>query len=351
MTIYDAYGRPFKSLRIAVTDLCNFKCFFCHREGVEGVKDELNVEEFALIAKASRALGAEDVKLTGGEPLLKPRIEHLVAQLNEIGFKDISMTTNGYLLKKLAPALIDSGLKRINVSLHSLRRERFRKITGVDALERVVEGIQTALELGLPVTINVTVLKGINEDELMDLISFASSRGMNVHLIELHPVGRGKDVFNQAHSFPDELLNELEKRASRKEIRRLHNRLRFIMENGSIVELVRPVSNPLFCAGCLRIRVSPDGKLYPCLNEYNRLVDVKDIIRSDLEEDEKIERIMKKIVEINRFRRPYAMWSIQYEKEIIMGDKERWCEFKKLYRKKNFTFRIGMPKRDGTLQL
>ncbi len=337
MRLYDAYGRPFKSLRIAVTYLCNFNCFFCHREGVERVNDELDWTEQAIISQVAKDVGAEDVKLTGGEPLVKQGITNLVSKLDELGYNDISMTTNGFLLKEKAAELKEAGLRRVNVSLHSLKPERFAYITGVNALEKVLEGIEEARKVGLRVFINVTVLRGINEDELGEIISYAVNREMSVHLIELHPVGKAREVFSNFHGFPQDLIKKLEKEAIRTEIRALHNRMRYVMSNGAIVELVQPVSNPLFCAGCMRIRLSPDGKLYPCLNDYNHYVDVKSILRDEtLSYNEKIEQLREAFYIVNRYRRPYHLWTLEFERNKII---KHWDEFKRLYMR-NRRFRL-----------
>jgi len=320
MRLRDPYGRPFKSFRVAVTYACNFNCFFCHREGIDGVKDELSWDEIALIAKAAIKVGAEDVKLTGGEPLVKQGIINLIRELRDSGFKDISLTTNGYLLSNFAARLKEAGISRVNVSLHTLKRERFMYITGIDGLQRVIEGIERAKDNSLNIFINVTVLRGVNDDEILDIINFAAERGLNVHLIELHPVGKAKDdeIFTKFHGFPEDIINKLEKKAVKIEIRRLHNRIRYIMEEGIVVEIVQPVGNPLFCAGCMRIRLSPDGKLYPCLNEYKHFVDVKNLVRSNLRHEDKMEKLIDAFIKVNKMRKPYYLWNINYEKNVLL---------------------------------
>ncbi len=343
VTLYDAYARPFKSLRMAVTYACNFNCFFCHREGIDKLyEEELTWEELSLISRVARKLGAEDIKITGGEPLLKRGISNLIRDLSEYGFRDVSLSTNGYFLKDKIGELVNTGLKRINVSLHTLNRERFKLITGVDALDRVLEGLLETRDFGIKVFINFTILKGINEDEILDVIEFALAHGFNVHLIELHPVGRAKENFEMHHSFPREVLEYLESRSSKIEIRPLHYRLRYII-GGSLVELVQPVSNPLFCAGCTRIRVSPDGKLYPCLNSFSEHVNVKEILRnSELNEEMKEYLIEEAFLKVNEQRRPYNLWNLDYEKNVFSKYSDKVEALRK------HVSRIQLPKRYTT---
>nr|WP_257720674.1 GTP 3',8-cyclase MoaA [Ignicoccus islandicus] len=341
--LYDSYGRPFKSLRISITYACNFNCFFCHREGIDGlIKDELEWYEFSIIARIARKLGAEDVKITGGEPLLKKGLVELISELNNYGYENIGVSTNGYLLRDQAKELVQAGLKRINVSLHSLNRERFKLITGVDALNRVLEGLMEVKEYDIPVFINFTVLKGINDKEIFDIIKFAINNDFNIHLIELHPVGKAKSNFNIYHTFPQEVLKFLETQASRVEVRPLHYRLRYIV-SGSVIEIVQPVSNPLFCAGCMRIRVSPDGKLYPCLNSFSEYVDTKEILRNPyLSENEKVQLIEDAFLKVNEMRKPYNLWNLDYEKNFYSNYTD---EVKRLRKRIS---RLYIPKRMST---
>jgi len=313
--IRDAYGRPLATLRVAVTEKCNFRCVFCHSEGVDSSTEEMNVEDYRIIAKATSLLGISYVKFTGGEPLLRKDLEEIISIFKENGFREVSLTTNGFSLASRAHALKSAGLDWVNVSLHSLRRERFAKITGVDALDRVIRGIEEALLEGIEVRINIVVLKGINDDEVVDVVKFALDLGASVHVIELHPVGRGAKVFKEFHASEPmkALVNWLERVAEKKEVRPLHNRPRYYIGD-SFVEIIEPVGNPYFCAGCSRLRLSPDGKFYPCINVSDMYFNSLPILRSNSSPKTKVERVIEGILELNDFRKPYYMWNIEYER-------------------------------------
>ena len=306
------------TLRVAVTERCNFRCVFCHSEGIGSSTEELKTEDYQIIAKATSLLGISYVKFTGGEPLLRSDLEEIISIFKENGFREVSLTTNGFLLPSRAHALKLAGLDWVNVSLHSLKRERFAKITGVDALDRIIKGIKEALSEGIEVRINVVVLKGINDDEVVDVVKFALDLGASVHVIELHPVGRGAKVFKELHASEPmrALVSWLERVAEKKEVRPLHNRPRYYVR-GSFVELIEPVGNPYFCAGCSRLRLSPDGKFYPCINVSDVYFNSLPVLRSDSSPEEKVERVIEGILELNDFRRPYYMWNVEYERKVV----------------------------------
>jgi len=314
--IRDAYGRPLSTLRVAVTEKCNFKCIFCHSEGLLEAKDELTLLDFKVVAEATARLGMKYVKFTGGEPLLRPDIQLIIRVFSERGFEDISMTTNGFLLYLKARELARAGLKWVNVSLHSLKEDRFERITGVRALRNVLKGIEEAQKAGLEVRLNVVVLKGINEDEIKDIIKFGIERGMSLHVIELHPVGKGAAVFGAYHSSDTmkELRKWLEQASERRGLRPLHNRPRYYFGK-AFVELVEPVGNPFFCSGCTRLRLSPDGRFYPCINVSNIFYNALPALRSELTFEEKVEKVMEGILNLNDMRRPYYMWNIDFERK------------------------------------
>ncbi len=313
----DAYGRPLETLRISVTERCNFKCFFCHSEGVSwNVVKEMSVEELELIAEALSKIGMKYVKFTGGEPLVRPDLVEIVRSFVSHGFTDVSLTTNGYLLSLYASRLREAGLKWVNVSLHTLNREKFKRITGVDGLPKVLEGLKEAKENDLEVRINVVVLKGINEDEILDIIKYSLEEGFSVHVIELHPVGKAKEHFDRYHSKTlEDVKRWLFEHANAFQVRKLHNRPRFYIGK-NFVELVEPVSNPLFCAGCSRLRVSPDGKFYPCINVNDVFFDAYPILKSDLPREEKVEAVIRGVLELNDLRKPYHMWNMAFERSI-----------------------------------
>ncbi len=190
----DGFNRPVNYLRISVTDRCNFRCFYCMpKNGVpcKTHSDILSFEEIALVVRAAADLGFTKVRLTGGEPLVRRGFVDFVRQVAAIpGIDDLAMTTNGLLLEQHAAALKSAGLKRVNVSLDTLRPERFAKITGVPAFDRVLAGIEAAEKVGLkPVKINVVAMRGVNDDEIVDFARLTLRREWNIRFIELMPVG------------------------------------------------------------------------------------------------------------------------------------------------------------------
>ncbi len=275
----------------------------------------MEVKHYRVVARAFSELDVTSVKFTGGEPLLRPDVVEIVEAFKD--FRDISLTTNGFLLKDLACSLRDAGLKRVNVSLHSLRPKVFAKITGTsqNALERVLMGIFTAKECGLNVALNFVLLRGMNDDEVKDIINFAIDNGLNLHIIELHPVGKAINDFSARHSPLDEVKKYLEAIADYKSVRELHNRPQYYVK-GITIELVEPVGNPYFCAGCTRLRLSPEGLLYPCLNVNDVYVNIKKAIDESSSFDEAVRKVIDLILHLNDLRRPYYMWNLEFERNV-----------------------------------
>ena len=196
MPYLDSFERPIEYLRVSVTDRCNLRCVYCMPE--EGVKfiphaSILRYEEIVRIVRVAVGMGMKHVRLTGGEPLVRADIVELVRQLAAIpGLDDLSMTTNGILLERYAEPLAEAGLKRVNISLDTLRPERFRRITRLGTLEKVLRGREAALKAGLkPVKINVVVVRGLNDDEVVDLARLSLEEDWHVRFIEVMPLGGG----------------------------------------------------------------------------------------------------------------------------------------------------------------
>ena len=298
----DPYGRPVDRLRVAVTCRCNYRCLFCHREGFRGkCSRELSVGELLRVVRVAVRYGIRRVKLTGGEPLLRRDIFEIVRGVASLdGVEEVSMVTNGYYLPGIAMRLREAGLSRVNVSLPSLDRETYRRITGVDELDRAVAGIRDAVEAGLrPVKINFVYLRGLNEGEVWNVIKFAEGIGADVvRVIEYHEPLPVSPRFTALHAGLAGLAAELEKISVDMRIRRLHSRPQYILPSGLIVELVKPMFNPRFCAACTKLRVTHDGYFRPCLLRNDNLV------RIDFSDDESIAR---SLVEAVKRREPYFM--------------------------------------------
>jgi cyclic pyranopterin phosphate synthase len=273
----DSFNRPVSNLRVSLTPKCNLSCIYCHKEGEKSPKDQLSAEEIAEILRVAAKFEIRSVKFTGGEPLLRPDLLEIVQSV-PAGMES-SLTTNGTLLADLASGLKDVGLRRVNVSLDSLNPETYKKITGIDKLSDVLDGITAALDVGLtPVKLNMVVLEGINDNEVDDFLAYVrGNRNLVLQLIELMH-------FNDCNYHGD--LNGLEETlASRsKQIitRRMHHRKKYCLD-GAEVEVVRPLHNTEFCAFCNRLRVTSDGKLKPCLLRTDNHVEIRGKKGAELE--------------------------------------------------------------------
>lgn len=301
--LVDDFGRPVENLRISVTQECNFNCIYCHREGYPfNCGAEMKPEEIERIVKIAASLGVYSVKLTGGEPLLRDDIIDITRRISSVsGVKDVAMTTNGFLLAHYADQLREAGLVRVNVSLNTLRPERFKFITGVDAHRKVINGILKAVEAGLsPVKVNTVLLRGVNDDEVEDLIHFARDHDLILQIIELERFG-DEVFYNRYHLDLSSLEKKFEERAEKIIVRRMQHRKKYFLVDGAEVEVVKPMHNTEFCLHCSRIRLTSDGKLKPCLFRNNDLIDILSPIR-DGEDDENLKNLFVKAV---KKRKPF----------------------------------------------
>jgi len=278
MILKDSYNRPVSNIRISLTPRCNLNCIYCHREGEDNPKNELSKEEIAEILRVAATFGIRSVKFTGGEPLLRKDIIDIVRSVPPT--MESSLTTNGIFLAKYAHDLKAAGMKRVNVSIDSINRETYKKITGSDLLDDVLEGMQAALDAGLtPIKINMVVLEGINDHEIDDFLGYIrGNRNLVLQLIELMD-------FNacEHHSKLDGLEDSLATRSRQIITRRMHHRKKYCLD-GAEVEVVRPRHNSEFCAFCNRLRVTSDGKLKPCLLRTDNHVDIRGKRGAELEE-------------------------------------------------------------------
>ena len=277
----DPYGRALNSLRISVTQRCNFNCFFCHREGELNPKGEMSVNEIKKIANIASDLGMRRFKLTGGEPLLRPEIVDIVREIKPYA-EEVSLTSNAYLMEKYASKLKEAGLKRVNISLHSSDPDTFKKITGTNELPAVKSGIAAAVESDLnPVKINMVVLNGYNINEIPDMIELTKNLGAILQLIEFQPIQAGTQPYwNQFYYDVHKIEEMLESQSKKIHERSLHMRKQYHLENSGVVEVVKPMHNTSFCMHCSRLRLTSDGRLKPCLMRNDNLVDIVSLIRS-----------------------------------------------------------------------
>ncbi len=277
----DRKGRVAKKLRVSVTDRCNFACLFCmpEKDKISWINqaDILSFEEIERVVGVLASLGIEKVRITGGEPLLRRNLEELVTKIVSIkGVRTVDMTTNGWYLEQKARALHEAGLRGVTVSLHSLRKDRFAKISGLDALPKVLKGIDKALDEGLdPVKVNSVAIRGYNDDELLELVEYARERSISIRFIEFMPLD-GLGMWNYDRVVPGkEIIDTVSRKYP------LVREGRGTSETSSVwrfkdgkgdLGLITPMSDP-FCDDCDRLRLTSDGKLLSCLfdTEYHDL--------------------------------------------------------------------------------
>jgi cyclic pyranopterin phosphate synthase len=289
----DSFGRVHDNLRISVTDRCNIRCFYCMpEEGIQFQAREeiLSFEEIARFTRIAASMGVSKLRITGGEPLVRKDLPHLVSMLASIpGVKDIALTTNAVLLEGLARPLRDSGLGRLNIHLDTLDRERFRQITRRDDLDRVLRGIDAAQNEGFPVKLNAVAVKGLVEDDIVPLAQFGRERGIDVRFIEFMPLDAQGIWDRNGVLTADEMLSVLkEKIGPLDEIpdhdpRAPATEYRFA-DGGGRVGFIASVSKP-FCKNCNRIRLTADGHLRYCLFAIEE-TDVKSALRGGASDGE-----------------------------------------------------------------
>ena len=302
--VKDKYERPILSLRITITNRCNENCLYCHHDGMVTSKDERTSDELYTICKIAKKIGVRKIRLSGGDPLIRKDIVEIVEKIASLDFKDISLTTNGVLLDQYAQDLKNAGLDRVNVSLDTLDKETYKKVTNLDYLDEAKAGILKAVEVGLyPVKINMVVMKDINVDEIKDMFEFCKENDIILQLIELiESENCDDDKFSAEYHYP---LDSIEKRLADiaddvRERKFMQGRKKYYINDGEI-EIVRPVDNSKFCASCSRLRITPDGKIKPCLLRNDNLVELISHVRAG-ESEEKLEEIF--IKGINK-REPY----------------------------------------------
>ena len=303
--IIDPYGRPVTSIRVSVTQKCNLNCFYCHHEGEDDASSrsgEMSPDEIERILTVVSSFGIGRVKLTGGEPLMRSDILEIVEKISGIpGISEVSMTTNGVFLNDLAKPLKDAGLGRVNVSLDTLDAETYRMITGVDALEKVISGIHSAVEAGLnPVKINMVLLKDVNDDEVWRMIDFAERSNTILQLIELESANEN-GFYKKYHRDMVSIEKELKSKAKKIIIRSMHHRRKYLLQSKVEVEVVKPMHNTEFCRYCNRIRVTSDGKFKPCLFRSDNLIDFLGPMRNGAS----IEDLKRLFIEAVKRRKPY----------------------------------------------
>ena len=297
----DSYGRPIRDLRVSLTDRCNFRCFYClpHGEPPIAPKEQmLSYEEIDYVCEIFVALGIEKLRLTGGEPMLRRDIETIIKKLSRLksaGLRDLALTTNGYYLPERAQSLKDAGLDRVTISLDSLKRDIFKRMTGVDVLDKVLAGIAAAKAAGLePIKINAVIVRGHNEDEVADFAAFAREYDVKMRYIEFMPLDSGHEWSREDVVSGKEIRERINERFPLVRVdaaRGSDTSARYGFADGAPGEIgiIAPVTEP-FCGACSRIRLTSDGQIRTCLFstvEHS----LRDVVRSGASRDEIVEYI------------------------------------------------------------
>ena len=284
----DSYNRKMDYLRISVTDRCNFRCQYCMPEDIK-FQDQshlLSLDEMLTFAEACLALGINKVRVTGGEPLVRKGVVGFVKSLKQMGFEDVTMTSNGFLLKENLEGLVDAGLDRINISLDTLQQEKFAFITRRNHFQKVWEAVMAALDTPLsPVKINAVALRGVNDDEISSMAKLTMRYPLHVRFIELMPLNgdtdgsRFRSLFIPGREILEKAQEELGdlRPVEKDDPAAPADEFKFEGAPGTF-GVITPVSEP-FCARCSRLRLTADGKIHPCLLT-DLDVPVKDAIRS-----------------------------------------------------------------------
>jgi len=287
-------------MRISVTDRCNMRCTYCVPEdGFQHVSHDhiLSYEEILRIVRLSSSMGVKKYRITGGEPLVRKGIIELIGEINKIDGAETTFTTNGLMLEEKAEELKKAGVKRLNISLDSLKEKRFEEITQTATLQRVLRGIEEAHKVGFdPIKLNFVVMKGINDDELLDFVRFAKDKPYHVRFIEFMPMkknGWGKEKFIPSEEIEKMVRKEYNLSKDPSEDAGSPSRNFLIDGFAGKVGFISPVSRH-FCDSCNRIRLTSDGHLKSCLLRKGE-VDIKALLR-DGSDDEVIKAVIAKAV-------------------------------------------------------
>ncbi|MGE4318861.1 MAG: GTP 3',8-cyclase MoaA [Deferribacterales bacterium] len=296
--ITDQYGRHIKYLRVSVTDRCNFRCKYC----VPAVENYNHVphpqimtyEEMLTVVEVFAELGVHKVRVTGGEPLVRRGIESFLGEISKVkGIDEVTLTTNGALLGKFADSIKQAGIKRINVSLDSLRPDRYKEITGGFNLQNLIEGIRYAQSIGIgPIKTNTVVIKGFNDDEIGDFCDFAAENNITSRFIEFMPVGNYLEWKDKGVLSGKEMLDVISAKYSTKELKKekyAGPAKNYLLSNGARVGIITPISNH-FCSECDKLRITADGKLRPCLLSDTE-IDILPVVRTGYKQAIKAEII------------------------------------------------------------
>lgn len=286
----DKFGRNIDYLRLSVTDHCNFNCGYCYSDNKPlPRKDVLSLEEINKVASIAKGIGFKYLKLTGGEPLYRKNIIWLVKRLSRIGFDDFSITTNGFYLKEYSKELKKAGLKRVTVSLDTLNKETFSYLTGKNEVVKVIEGIAEAIKQFNEIKMNVVLIKGINDNEIDDFISFVNNKPIHIRFIELISNNGYRPVSNE---YIKEKISKKIKLGEKVKNGCGPSQTYEIINSQNTVGFIS-LKSQKFCNTCNRLRIRANGEIKPCLYS-NKKINAKNIIKNC--NDEEIKRIIREAI-------------------------------------------------------
>ena len=266
--LIDPQGRHIHKLRLALLDACNFRCIYCMPQHPKFLpsKHLLKREEIKYLANHLINLGIDEIRLTGGEPTLRPDFLAIVEDLSELNLKKLGLTSNGIFLRRLLPMLSKTNCRHINLSLDSLEEETFLRMTGSRGLQKVLDSLFKAKEFGFKLKINAVLMKGINDHEIEKFVAFSGKYQIEVRFLELMKIGPARDKFNAHFISANEIINRLKKIFTLTPIILPvdSTSFNFKLGNGANIGLIASESRP-FCGGCSRLRLSAKGDLRPCL--------------------------------------------------------------------------------------
>lgn len=287
----DQFNREIDYMRISITDKCNLRCQYCMPEGVDIVPMShlLTFEEIVEICTAAATLGIRKIKITGGEPLVRRDAPKLFGMLREIpGIESVTLTTNGVLLKKYLPMLIENGLKSVNISLDTMDRILYQQITGYDVFLQVMDSIQAAMEAGLQVKINTVLLRGINENSWKQMVEFARTHPVDIRFIEIMPIGAGQAFSGVSNEVLIGLLQEIYPDIKKDFSVHGNGPATYYSIPGFIggIGFISAMHGK-FCEQCNRIRMSAQGEIKPCLC-YGTSIDLRQALREECQQGKEI---------------------------------------------------------------
>lgn len=308
-TLIDRFGRHVTYLRLSVTDKCDLRCTYCMPKGFSGFEEPenwLRFDEIQRVVAAFARLGTSRLRLTGGEPLLRKNLPDLVRLLSPLpGLRDISLSTNATQLRKHAHSLYAAGVRRINVSLDSLDRGCMEKITGRDSLAHIMEGLQAGKQAGFaPIKLNMVVMRGVNEHEVMRMAEFCFREGFILRLIEVMPMGAtGRNSqYMEVRTLREQLIAEFGLVPAAEELGGGPARYWSLPDGSGAIGFISPISQH-FCATCNRVRMAVDGTLYMCLGQEEKLA-LRPHLRAGIS-DEGLEQLIRQAIELKPERHEF----------------------------------------------